>query len=78
MEMMATLTIRNLSPRVVKSLKSMAEQNRRSMEQEVRELLEDYAAGRETILSRIEAAWTGQSRRPSAREIDKWIEAGRE
>jgi predicted nucleic acid-binding protein len=36
---MATLTIGNLSPRVVNSLKSLARTNRRSMEQEVRELL---------------------------------------
>jgi len=75
---MATLTIRKLSPRVVKSLKSIARNNRRSMEQEVRELLAEYVAGRGSILRQIEAAWATQTRRPTAKQVDSWIGAGRE
>jgi len=73
----ATLTIRNLRPGVVKSLKSLARTKRHSMEQEVRELLEEHVAERRSILEHIEHGWAAQSRRPSAREITSWIRAGR-
>ena len=75
---MATLTIRNVRPRLVKSLKSLARKNRRSMEQEVRELLEERLADRGSILEQIEAAWARQRRRPTARQVDRWIKAGRQ
>jgi len=75
---MATLTIRNVRPSVVKSLKSLARRNRRSMEREVRELLEERVADRRTTLAQIQAAWAAQRRRPTAQEVDKWIGAGRE
>ena len=38
----ATLTIRNVPLRVVKNLKSLAKARHRSMEQEVRDLLEEF------------------------------------
>jgi plasmid stability protein len=74
---MATLTIRNVRPGVVKSLKSLARKNRRSMEQEVRELLEEYVSDRDSILEQIQATWVTQSRRPTAKQVDTWIAAGR-
>ena len=70
---MATLTIRNVPPKVVKSLKTVARQNRRSMEQEVRDLLEAHVAERASVLKQIEASWLKQSKRPSAAEIDAAI-----
>jgi plasmid stability protein len=73
----ATLTIRNIRPSVVKSLKAIARKSRRSMEQEVRELLEDYVAERRSVLEQIEAGWATQPRRPTAEQVDRWIEAGR-
>ena len=39
---MATVTVRNLTPKVVRSLKSLAKRNGRSMEQEVREIINDF------------------------------------
>jgi len=75
---MANLTIRNVPPRVVKSLKSLARRNRRSMEQEVRELLEESVGDRLSVLEQLEAAWEEQSRRPTATEVETWIRAGRE
>ncbi|MGI8784590.1 MAG: FitA-like ribbon-helix-helix domain-containing protein [Acidobacteriota bacterium] len=75
---MPTITIRNVPSRVVKSLKSLARRNRRSMEQQVRELLEEYASERLSVLQQIESSWTEQSRRPTAAEVDNWIGAGRE
>ncbi len=74
---MPTLTIRNVSPKVVRSLKAIARRRRRSMEQEVRELLEAHAAERRSVLEQIEAGWARQSRRPTASEVDAWIGVGR-
>jgi plasmid stability protein len=77
-DIMATLTIRNVPARVVRGLKALAKRRNTSMEQEVRELLEDYLMERSSVLKQIEASWARQSRRPSAEEIDSWINAGRE
>ncbi|HJR69444.1 MAG TPA: plasmid stabilization protein [Gammaproteobacteria bacterium] len=75
---MATLTIRNVPARVVRSLKALAKRRNTSMEQEIRELLEEHVMERASVLKQIEASWARQSRRPSAEEIDSWINAGRE
>jgi plasmid stability protein len=74
---MATVTIRQVPPRVVRALKALASQHARSMEQEVRVLLAEYVGERHQVLADIEAAWERQRRRPSGREIASWIERGR-
>ena len=74
---MPTITVRNVPPGVVASLKALARRHNRSMEQEVRELLEGYVAEREAILDLIEAGWQAQARRPTADEIDAWMAVGR-
>jgi plasmid stability protein len=74
---MATLTIRNVPARVVKSLKMLARRHKRSMEQEVRAVLEQHVGDRSALLEEIEQSWARQTRRPTAREVDSWIEAGR-
>jgi plasmid stability protein len=74
---MPTLTIRNVPVRVVRSLKALARRRRRSMEQELRELLEEHVAERRSVLEQIEAGWSRQGRRPTAAEIDEWIGTGR-
>ena len=73
----ATLTIRNVPQRVVRNLKAIAKRRHRSMEQEVRDLLEEYVGERSAVLRQIEGSWESQSRRPSATEVEKWISAGR-
>ena len=75
---MATLTIRDVPARVVRGLKALAKRRNTSMEQEVRELLEEYVTERSQVLRQIEDSWARQSRRPTAEEIDRWINAGRE
>lgn len=75
---MATLTIRNVPQRVVRRLKALARRRNTSMEQEVRDLLEDYVSERVSVLKQIEASWDRQSGRPSAEEIDAWIAVGRD
>jgi hypothetical protein len=47
------------------------------MEQEVRELLEAHVSERRSVLDQIEAAWSRQTRRPDAVEVDTWIAIGR-
>jgi plasmid stability protein len=74
---MPTITIRNVPSRVVRSLKSVARRRRRSMEQEVRELLEAHVAERRSVVEQIEAGWARQARRPTAAEVDAWIDTGR-
>jgi plasmid stability protein len=74
---MPTITVRNVPPKVVKSLKTLARENRRSMEQEVRALLQEVAGDRLALLEQIEAAWARQTRRPRPREFEAWIDTGR-
>jgi plasmid stability protein len=73
----ATLTIRNVPPRIVRSLKSLAHRHGRSMEQEVREVIEEHVSEREAVLEQIETGWAEQRRRPTAAEVDRWLETGR-
>lgn len=73
---MATLTIRNVPEAVVERLKSSATQNGRSMEQELRLLIETRYRDRDEILRRIEARWKGLPK-ATAEEIDRWIRDGR-
>jgi plasmid stability protein len=74
---MPTITVRNVPPKVVQSLKALAKRHNRSMEQEVRELLEGYVVERRAILDQIEAGWQAQTRRPTAAEVDAWMAVGR-
>jgi plasmid stability protein len=75
---MATLTVRNVPTKVVKSLKTLARRNQRSMEQEVRAVLEQHVGDRLALLDEIEQSWTRQVRRPKPREIEAWIGVGRQ
>lgn len=74
---MPTITVRNVPARVVQSLKALAKRHNRSMEQEVRELLEGYVAERRAVLDQIESGWQAQTRRPTAAEVDSWMAVGR-
>jgi plasmid stability protein len=74
---MPTITVRNVPHKVVQSLKALARRHSRSMEQEVRELLEGYVVERRAVLDQIEAGWSKQTRRPTATEIDAWMGVGR-
>lgn len=74
---MATVTVRNLTPKLVRSLKSLAKRNGRSMEQEVREIIEKYVGDKLSVMKQIEESWSRQTRRPAADEVDAWINEGR-
>lgn len=74
----STLTIRDVPARVVRGLKSLARRRNKSMEQEVRDILEQHVAERASVLKQIEASWAQQTRRPEAHEIEAWIASGRQ
>jgi len=74
---MSTITIRNVPGKVVQSLKALARRHHRSMEQEVRDLIEGYVVERRAVLDQIEAGWQKQTRRPTATEIESWMGVGR-
>ena len=73
---MATLTIRNVPDTVVSRLKGAAERNRRSMEEEVRQLLEQRYPHRLELRDRIRDRWKRYPA-PRAEQVDEWIETGR-
>ena len=74
---MPTLTIRNVPPGVVKSLKARAKQRGHSMEQEIRELLDSFV-DRQAVMKKIEASWARQTRPTTPEEIEEWIQTGRD
>jgi len=71
---MATITVRNLSERVVRKIKERAARSGRSMEQEVREILESVTVEREWVCRQIEESWKRQKRPTTAEEIQGWID----
>jgi chromosome segregation and condensation protein ScpB len=73
----ATLTIRDVPQRTVRRLKAFAKRQNVSMEQAVRNLLEEHTGDRSVVLEEIERSWERQTSRPKAEEIDSWIEVGR-
>ena len=74
---MPTLTIGRVPAGTVDTLKALARRQGRSMEQEVRELPDAHTGERQSVPSHIEESWTAQTRRPTAEEIDRWMDIGR-
>ena len=74
---MATLTIRNVPASVVKALKQRAKAGKRSMEQEVRDLLFEHVADRRMVLTAIDELKARQLKPITAEMIDAWIARSR-
>lgn len=84
---MATLTLRNVPENLVERIQSTANQNRRSMEQELRALIESRFAGKEKVSVRSEGSKDEALRRIRERwkdlpetkpkEIEEWLKEGR-
>ena len=74
---MPTLTIGKVPAGTVDTLKALARRRGRSMEKEVRELPDAHTGERQSVLSQIEESWAAQTRRPTAEEIDRWMDIGR-
>jgi hypothetical protein len=73
---MPSLTVKNIPPRLLRTLKSLARHHNRSLDEQVLALLEEAAEDRLSALRQIEAGWHEQSRRPEPGEIDAWIQTG--
>jgi plasmid stability protein len=74
---MATLTVRDVPPAVIRALKKIAKRNRRSMQQEVLNLLISVTLDRESACRQVEEAWGGQNRSTTKQEVDQWIRESR-
>jgi plasmid stability protein len=80
---MATLTIRDVSDEVLAEIRRIARDNRRSMAQQLRVILEERVreeerrARRIEALRRMQAFRKGVKRRSRPGEIDRWIREGR-
>ena len=73
---MATLTIRNLPDELIKRLKEKAKSANRSMEQEVRELLETSYPDKTDVLKKIKERWDLLPE-THHEEMDNWRDQGR-
>ncbi len=74
---MATITVRNLPDSVVKTLKELAQKNKRSMEQEARYILSAHVMDRKSVVDMIEATWNKHNRTIKPEEADQWIRQSR-
>lgn len=74
---MPTITIRNVGPELLSALKDLAKHNQRSMEQEVRQILEHVVLDRLSACQQIEDAWSRQERSTHAQEVDAWLRESR-
>ena len=73
---MATLTIRNLPEDLIDRLKASAKASNRSMEQEVRELLEARYQKKSQLLKSIRESWEELPETP-AHKLENWRQEGR-
>ncbi len=73
---MGTLTIRSLPEEVIQRVKASAKLHQHSMEQEVRELLQQRYGPRTEVLRRIRERWE-ELPRSGADEVKQWSQKGR-
>ncbi len=74
---MATITVSNLPDSVVKTLKELAQKNKRSMEQEARDIISAHVMDRKSVVDLIEATWNKHNRTIKLEEADQWIRQSR-
>jgi plasmid stability protein len=73
---MATLTIRNLPAAMIVALKRLASHHNRSMEQEVRAILQEKVMDRTAVLEEVEAARKRNTRTATPAEVRNWLGRG--
>ncbi|MHC4874022.1 MAG: FitA-like ribbon-helix-helix domain-containing protein [Planctomycetota bacterium] len=73
---MATLTVRNLPDSITRQLKKLAQEHDCSMEQEVRNILQEKLESRSALFSRITER-SNQLPSASCKDIDDWLTDGR-
>lgn len=73
---MATITIRNVPDELVDRIKLLAAQKGISMEQEIRDLLQDRYVQRSAVIERIRQRWRTLPIQ-AANQVQDWKEQGR-
>ena len=73
---MSTVTIRNLPEGVLAEIKAAATRHGRSLESELRELLQRRYRSRREVLESVRERWN-ELPAVTADQVDAWIEAGR-
>jgi hypothetical protein len=73
---MASVTIRNIPPEVLLEMKAAAARNGRSLEGELRDLLQRRYRSRKEVLGSVRKRWRSLPGIPPG-QVDAWIEAGR-
>lgn len=73
---MPTITVRNVAPKIVQSLKALARRHNRSMEQEIRELLAGYVAERRAVSTRLRPDGTSRHDAPRPPKLMPGWESG--
>jgi len=73
---MGTLTIRSLPEEVIQGVKTSAKLHKRSMKQEIQELLQQHYDPRSEVLLRIRKRWEVLPR-TEANEVEQWRQKGR-
>jgi plasmid stability protein len=73
---MTSITIRNLPDDLVRRMKKAAKRSGKSMEQEIRDLLEWRYPRKDVVLERMRERWN-RIPAPSAKEVETWREEGR-
>ena len=75
---MATLTIRGISEELVGRIKAKAQANSRSMEEEIRQTLQQEYPSTEEWTAAVRDLRTGVKQPASLDEIHRWIDQGRD
>jgi antitoxin FitA len=73
---MANITIRNVPDELIQRIKHLAAQKGVSMEQEIRDLLQNRYQQRSVVLERIRQRWQSLPSQ-SADEVQDWKKQGR-
>lgn len=73
---MATITVRNVPDELVDRIKLLAAQKGISMEQEIRDLLQDRYVQRSAVIERIRRRWETLPPQ-SASQLQGWKDQGR-
>ena len=74
---MPTITIPDVPDKVVEALEALAKRSGRSVEEEVREMLNTRVMDRASAMAQIERLWASQTRPTTPEEIEAWIREGR-
>ena len=74
---MPTITIRNLPDKIIESVKESAVKHGMSMENEIRETLKIHYMIKKDVVQRVQDR-KGIYPQPEAKDIQNWIDKGRE